>query len=98
MEKADILQKRIELGRKLRDNREAYNITISDLSVHSGLTIGKISLMERGKIFWTLASEIKYMHSLQHLIEAQLERRKKFPKLYPPVKLDPDKAIFTKYL
>lgn len=97
----EIIQKQKDFGQRLRANRNAYGITITSLSVHSGLSTRTIHQMELGlggKGGWTLRSEIRYLYSLKALAEANFIRRTTSKRYFPPVILSPDTAIFHKYL
>lgn len=98
MTEEEVLLKRQEFGRRLRENRNAYGISIESLSVHSGLSTRTIGQIELGKVAWIVDSEIRYLSSLKELIEALHKRRKTSTRYFPPVVISPEIAIFTKYL
>lgn len=88
----------LQLGQRLKANREAYGITQTDLAQHSGMSSRTICAMERGRNWWTVLSEMKYLDSLEALIKANSHRRKSSKHYTLPPILDPKDAIFQKYL
>lgn len=88
----------LQMGQRLKANREAYGITQADLAQHSGMSSRTICGMERGRSCWTVLSEMKYLDSLKALIEANTRHRKSSKHYILPTILDPKDAIFQKYL
>lgn len=87
-----------DMGQRLKVNREAYGITQADLAQHSGLSSRTICMMETGRKWWSVLSEMKYLDSLKALAEANWHRRKSSKHYTLPPILDPTTAIFQKYL
>jgi predicted transcriptional regulator len=98
MKESEYLSIRRKIGQRLRDNRVAYGISQSSIAVHSGLSTRTIGQMERGEVWWSVFSEIKYIESLKYLAEANHKRRTTSKNYVLPPILDPAQAIFLKYL
>lgn len=69
-----LIKERSRISTFLRDVRKAHRITLVNLSVHSGLTVETIRVIEGGRSGnWTIDSQIIYQLSLIELMQAAKE-------------------------
>jgi transcriptional regulator with XRE-family HTH domain len=81
---SDIEKARVHKAQQLKRLRALYGITLTAVSVRSGLSVETIYRIESGSKTWTVDSEMSYLLTIDRLIDESHEINPKLTLLHPP--------------